>query len=41
MVRKQAENGEWYHEPPYTWEELPGHERRSRYCRASFGACEN
>ena len=21
MVRKQAENGEWYHEPPYTWEE--------------------
>jgi hypothetical protein len=21
MVRKQAENGEWYHEPPYSWEE--------------------
>jgi hypothetical protein len=21
MVRKQAENGAWYHEPPYTWEE--------------------
>jgi glucan phosphoethanolaminetransferase (alkaline phosphatase superfamily) len=21
MVRKQAENGAWYHGPPYTWEE--------------------
>ena len=21
MVRKQAKNGAWYHEPPYTWEE--------------------
>jgi len=21
MVRKQAQNGAWYHEPPYSWEE--------------------
>jgi len=21
MVRKRAENGSYYHEPPYTWEE--------------------
>ena len=21
MVRKRAENGTYYHEPPYTWEE--------------------
>jgi hypothetical protein len=21
MVRTQAKNGAWYHEPPYTWEE--------------------
>jgi hypothetical protein len=21
MVRRQARNGAWYHEPPYTWEE--------------------
>jgi hypothetical protein len=21
MVRKQAKNGAWYHEPPCTWEE--------------------
>jgi hypothetical protein len=21
MVSKQAENSEWYHEPPYTWQE--------------------